>query len=233
MAHFSPGFIAAGPPPLSGNDSFTVLLLNCDGADTSTTFTDTSVGGANGNATVTGNAQVDVAQKVFGTGSLLSDGSGDDIRYASNVDWQFGTGDFTIDFRLRLSSLTTCSLMNNMNTIGTNGWAFRFMSGGTGIRFLTNSGSATDRAWSPSIGAWYHVAFARSGSTLKLFVDGTQLGADITNSEALSNGGGDPLIIGNSQFIGESLPGWMDEIMISKGIARWTSNFTPPADVYG
>ncbi|HPC33867.1 MAG TPA: hypothetical protein PL061_13005, partial [Syntrophales bacterium] len=48
-----------------------------------------------------GNAQIDTAQKPFGTGSLLLDGSGDYIGTVDSPDFDFGTGDFTIDFWVR------------------------------------------------------------------------------------------------------------------------------------
>lgn len=213
-----------------GNDANTVLLLHCDGSDTSTTFTDDSVGGNHGNATANGDAQVDTAQQKFGTGSLLCDGTGDFLSYAYDTDWNFGTGDFTLDFWLRLSTTGTDSgLLSHLGGAGSDGWSLRYLSG-TGLRFLTDSGGATDRAWSPSTATWYHVALIRTGTTMRMFIDGSQIGADISNSEDLTNTT-QTLYIG-ADHVGTRLNGWMDEIRISKGIARWTTTFTPPTRAY-
>src|SRR3990167_5725818 len=75
-------------------DSYTQLLLHCDGVDAATTFTD-EIGKA---VTANGNAQIDTAQKKFGTASGLFDGTGDYLSLADSDDWNFGAGDFTIDF---------------------------------------------------------------------------------------------------------------------------------------
>lgn len=86
-------------------DSDTSLLIHCDGADESTSFTDKSSTGHT--VTATGDAQVATAQKKFGTGSCLLDGTGDYLSLADHNDWHLGGGaPFTIDMQLRFGSLT-------------------------------------------------------------------------------------------------------------------------------
>jgi hypothetical protein len=66
-----------------------------------------------------------------------------------------------------------------------------------------------------------------------MFVDGTQIGVthnigtDTIRDSALS------LKIGVRNDNGTPFNGWLDEIRISNGIARWTSTFTPPTEAYG
>ena len=91
---------ASGLPSAEySSDAYTVLLLHCNGVDESTTFTDSSGGGVGSPHTVTavGNAQIDTAQKKFDTGSALFDGTGDYLSLEDSDDWDFGTGDFTVD----------------------------------------------------------------------------------------------------------------------------------------
>lgn len=214
-----------------GNDSFTKLLLHCDGADASTTFADVSVGGAHGNATVTGNAQVDTAQSKFGGASLLLDNTGDYLSYATNADWNFGgagAGDFTIDCWIRFNTVAAAdALMSATN--GSTGWEIYF--GATTLNIWHGAGTEQTLAWTRSTATWYHVAVVRSGSTNTAYVNGTSLG-NFASDRDWNNDGNTLYIGGRSAFGGGDTDGWMDEIRISKGIARWTSSFTPPTAAY-
>ena len=82
----------------------TVLLLHCDGTDASTTFTDSSSPAKT--VTAVGDAQLDTAQFKFGTASGLFDGTGDELTVTDHADFDFGTGDFTIEFFVRFNSVT-------------------------------------------------------------------------------------------------------------------------------
>src|SRR3990172_8980810 len=86
---------------MARDDSFTVSLLHGDGVDGSTTFTD-----EDGRIwTPSGNAQIDTAQKKFGTGSMLFDGTGDYISTPDSIDFFFGTENFTVDLQYLKNSL--------------------------------------------------------------------------------------------------------------------------------
>jgi len=82
-----------------------------------------------------------------------------------------------------------------------------------------------------SDGEWHHVAVVRSGSTVDLYVDGVEE-ASATNSTSHDIA---RLHIGE-RFVGVGFSdtghyyydGHIDEFRITKGVARWTSNFTPP-----
>jgi hypothetical protein len=81
---------------------------------------------------------------------------------------------------------------------------------------------------------WQHIAVVRSGTSWYFFVDGIQLGTTQTSDKAVSNYSNDFFYVGGYNLYDTDLfTGWMDELRISKGIARWTSNFDPRAYEYG
>jgi len=214
---------------MAGNDGYTKLLLHCDGIDTSTSFPDASAESHSVSAIAT--AQVDTAQKVFGTGSLLCDGNSDYLSVPDSSDWDFGSGDFTIDFRVIMAS-----------TAGSQGFITREVSGssyfyiawesGAHIRFRDYGGTYDSTfSWSPTANTWYHIAIVRSGNSIKCYVDGTQIGSTQTFSGSFIDRSV-PLYIGAFPLANYWLNGWMDEVRYSKGIARWTTNFTPPTEAY-
>lgn len=211
---------------VSGADAQTVLLLHCDGTDASTTFTDSEI--TPKTVTANGNAQIDTAQSKFGGASGLFDGTGDYLTLLDHADWDFGTADFTVDFWVRF------------NAISTNNWIFGRNAGNNfdiryntsqGLELYIGGGSVQNRSWSPSTGVWYHIAITRNGTNLYFFIDGVLQGAVGTNSSNVSYA--DPIYIGSDASGGNALNGWIDEFRISKGIARWTANFTPSSGPYG
>lgn len=219
-------------------DSFTKLLLHCDGTDASTTFLDSSASAHT--VTANGNAQIDTAQSVFGGASGLFDGTGDFLSIPDHADFEIGSGDFTIDLRVRFNTVTAIN-----NTFVRKGRfadadnSFEFSYSGTAVQTLflstsTNGIAATTTnsvSWVPSTNTWYHVVVIRTGTTVRFFVNGTQVGADATNSETFFSGGG-PVTIGGTSVGANPFDGWQEEIRFSNGVARWTANFTPPISPY-
>lgn len=218
---------------MAGIDEYTVLMLHMDGADGSPTFTDSSASART--ATVVGDAQIDTAQSVFGGASGLFDGSGDAITFPDSADWIIG-GDYSVDFRVRFNALPALvgHLVGQLAQDTTNyGWLlwkgngtinFSYSSNGTSLSLITGS-------WTPSLNTWYHVAFVRNGTAVNIYIDGVSV-ASGTMSVTTYNST-NVLGIGN-RTSGTGFPhnGWIDELRISKGVARWTSNFTPPTEAY-
>jgi hypothetical protein len=233
-----PGMMApifAADAASGGNDSFTKLLLHMDGADASTTFTDSSASAHT--VTANGNAQIDTAQSKFGGASGLFDGTGDVLTTPDSTDWTFGSGDFTVDcwFRINAEQGTRrfifcqsgplaqptdmsigveVSAANVLHAFLSDGTAFTTITGTTGLSTAT----------------WYHMAFVRSGNTLTLYLAGTSEGtasftASVFDATATWQ-------IGELAAYGFDWNGWIDEFRVSKGIARWTANFTPPTAAY-
>lgn len=204
--------------PVDGN---TTLLLHCNGIDGSTTFTDLSA--SPHTITPIGNTQIDTEQYVFGQASALFDGVGDYLSSPDHTDWDFGSGNFSIDFRVRFSDST-----GNQGFFGrytNSGSYFYIAKEGNSIRIRDLGGTLDSTiGWTPSIDRWYHIAIIRDGNNIKVFVDGTQLGSTISFSSSLLDRSV-PLYIGTAFSDSYYLKGWMDDIRISKGFARWTSNF--------
>lgn len=220
------------------DNKYTKALLHFNGSDASITFTDET----GKTWTANGNAQIDTAQSVFGGASGLFDGTGDYLSTSDSDDFAFGTGDFTIDLRVRFNVLPTSitykilfsqhenssnyyifGLYNNAGTYQFE--FFQVVGGAANIDILKNANSI-------ATGVWYHVALVRSGNNWYIFQDGTQLGSTVVDADSVSNFSASPNIGRWAFDTSYDFNGWIDEFRISKGIARWTANFTPPTKPY-
>lgn len=204
------------------------LLLHMDGANGSTTFVDSSPSPKTIYANV--NTNISAAQSKFGGSSGYFNGNGDFLFAADSVDWDFGVYDFSVEtWCLFLSHTTTQTLVGNYQTEnGTIGWVLQYRSDTAGLRFGYGNVALIEVPWTPVDGTWYHIAAAREGNALRVFVNGALL-KTVTNSTDIS-GSTAPLRIGclyytsNIQFFN----GHLDDLRITKGVARYTANFTPP-----
>jgi hypothetical protein len=208
--------------PVAGGDpewANVSLLLRMDGSNGATTFTDLS-----NNAhtiTVGGNAQVSTTGPKFGTGSLLLDGNGDYLQTPAHSSFAFGTGDFTVECWVYPSVIND---NDGLFTIGNQLHASIYSSNWT----AGTAGSSGDTYGAATAGSWQHFAITRSGTTLRLFIDGTQL-SSASNSANLTS---DQLFIG---YYFSSSFGWdgkIDEFRVTKGVARYTANFTAPTAAF-
>lgn len=201
--------------PYSSNVGF---LCHFDGADGSTTFTDSSINALS--LTAVGNAQIDTAQSKAGGASGLFDGSGDRVEAAASAAVKI-VGDFTIEGWVRFAAVqgqfftihNAGSNVINLNTVG-------------GI-WIGASGSGLTGSIVVTTGVWYHIALTRSGNFTRLFVDGVQ--------DAITGGGSlgpahsaDPTLHMGGTSASTHLNGWLDEWRVTVGVARYTANFTPP-----
>ena len=208
-------------------DGDAVLLLHCDGADGSTTFTDSSLSPKS--VTAMANAQVDTAQFKFGTGSALFDTLGDGLSIPDSPDWDFGTGAFTVELWFR----------NNTN-VGDYSWVRRddgvtasFVFGGNNSVgnlniYMNGVSHSLAGVFTPNTAQWYHAAVTRDTvGDVRVFIDGVQKGATFNDLADLTTNVG--IKIGINTNDASSYDGWLDDIRIVKGRAVYTSNFTPPA----
>jgi len=178
-------------------------------------------------ATVAGNAQLDTAEKKFGTASLALDGTGDYISFANQPDFGFGTDDFTIEGWFYRETTGVAVSLFDFRTAATQTAPWLYIGAGGGLLYVVNStnristGSGTIGA-----GSWIHIALSRSGTDTRLFVNGTQVGSTYTDTNDYIQS---PLTIG-SRYTGanEFFDGYIDEVRITKGLARYTANFTAP-----
>ena len=217
---------------LVGNiDPLTKLLLHFDGD-----FCDY---GSTGHAvTPHGDVHVDTGQKVFGTGSADFDGDGDYLSIPDSEDWYFGTGNFTIDFWVKFRDVSSnVALYTQVSD-----WVWSYYvrlylyhdGSSSFLRFLAGAGDINTNLtclWDdppPKVDTWYHVAMVKNGTKLTLYVGGRAIGEYDGHTQVVPDISA-PLFIGAAKAEGDpqDFDGWMDEIRISKGIARWTSDFTP------
>jgi hypothetical protein len=220
---------AVGPPTGDPDFASVSLLLPFDGTNGSTTFTDRS--SASRSITAFGNAQISTAQSKFGGASGLFDGSGDYIRATASTDLQFD-GDFTIElwvYPLGTADYIMCSSGTDGNT-----QIFRLNEGGAGTLsfFLNGFFVYTPTAAGIAANTWQHLALTRSGVSTRMFVDGQQKGTTNTSY----NGTFRMDVIGtfflSGNYFGLDFNGYIDDLRITKGVARYTANFTPPTEPF-
>lgn len=158
-----------------GNDSYTKLLLHMDGANASTTFTDSSSGAKS--VTAVGNAKLTTAQLKFGSASGYFDGSSR-ISIADSADWNFGTGDFTIDFWFKTSqSGSFGTFYSRTGSTGLTGTVIAVSQTSTNnVEFIMDANGGAryqiDSAAGYNDNAWHHCAAVRSGTSIYLYIDG-------------------------------------------------------------
>ena len=162
----------------------------------------------------------------------------DYLQAPHSADWDFGSGDFTLDTWVRLDGPTTLEPLCSQAEDGNAAWYWNIRDTGPGINFKyttdgTNAITHTWSTWTASADTWYHIMVALSGDDFRCFIDGTQLGDTKTMSDTIYNSskvlqvafGGNGGASGLWHY--DSMQGFMDEFRISKGVARETSNFTP------
>jgi hypothetical protein len=216
------------PPTAAFPEYGVTLLLHCNGANGSTTFTDSALGKT---VTANGNAQISTAQSKWGEASALFDGTGDYLTLDGSSVFAFGTGDFTIEMWVRMVawSAGVYSCLIDFRPAGTNGPYLFLGLSDTNVRTFTDSVSAVDTAHGMSLNTWTHVAVTRAGGSLRTFIAGTQIGSTYADSANYIVGASRPIIGANGTNPAVSnLSGHIDDLRITKGLARYTSAFTPP-----
>ena len=175
-----------------------------------------------------GNAQISTSVKKYGTGSLYFDGSGDSVYSGvQSPGFGFGTGDFTVEFWCYPTASKKMIIVDaRITPVGlpfgllTNGSMFLGYFNGTSENYSSTGALVAN--------TWQHVAYARSSGTLKIFKDGTQI---YSASNTDNWGTALPMSIGephNNPVPGEAYTGYIDDLRITKGYARYTTTFTPP-----
>jgi hypothetical protein len=204
------------------------LLLHGDGANGSTTITDSSP--TPKPVPVVANAQISTAQSKFGGASIAFDGAGDYLQLAGQVDFAFGTGNFTIETWVRFNNINKNQQLINFNDNSIAPRVELFVNSSNNVGVYNNGTQRIISTSSVSANTWYHIALARNGADTKLFIDGVQAGSTYSDSSNYTVAAGRPVIgILGFNLIDQSLDGYIDDLRITKGVARYTANFTPPA----
>jgi hypothetical protein len=180
-----------------------------------------------------GNAQISTSVKKYGTGSLSFDGTGDYLVAPFNTWTNFGTGPVTIEFWVNFSVMSGVRPLLSVRSGGGGGWGMYWFS--NAISFVSVTTSTVDFATSAIVnttGTWYHVAFVRNGTSYVTYINGTSAGT-ATSSNAINNDSSDMFSVGKPWPSGMTdFNGYIDDLRITKGYARYTANFTAPTAAF-
>jgi len=181
-----------------------------------------------------GDAKIVTSTKKFGTGSMYFDGTGDYLASYTDltkINCTFRTGDFTIEAWVNFATVgTNLGIVDvwssttgapvgpwYMYRLSTNVIGFGIHGAGPLVSSTTNTAAST----------WYHVAVTRSGTSLRMFINGI-LESSATNSSDLVASGLNLGLISTPYLMN----GYIDDFRITKGVARYTANFTPPTGTF-
>jgi len=175
-----------------------------------------------------GNVQLSAAITKFGNASIYFDGSGDYLTVRTSPLLDFGTGNFTVEFWWYPTTVAT-----DQGFLGGGGGCYDFVwRTSTGFNLgRVNVAFDNTFAFTAVANIWYHVAYSRSGTSLRVFVNGTQVGSTATNSISYGTNGTTP-VIGGSTTGDRLMTGYIDDLRITNGFARYTANFTPPTSAF-
>lgn len=249
LARYKGDFVPIrGPVPFGDQhfDSVAILLpLNdSDGATSTTDFSSHS----HTPFTFSASAQIDTAQSKFGTSSLLLDGNSDFITIPDDAAFTVGSGDFTLEVHVRFNALPSTSteqgytmMSHYRNTTNQRSWFWGFTETDEMEFFWSLNGVATFSVITTDVptlvvDTWYHTAMCRDGTTVRLFLDGTELtsSGDSISTSTLHNSTEAPRIgnVDSSTNFRRFTNGWIDNVRMTVGLARYTGDFVPPLEEY-
>lgn len=191
------------------------------------------------NMETVGNAQVSTAQAKWSAGSVLFDGSGDNLSMPKSSPLDMGSGNFTLEWWMYPTTTSqnanACIISSGNATWGTG--AVVIDCGGNAsnkVRFVTNPNGAAvvdPNAW--TVNTWTYFAFVRNGNTLTLYRNGTSVASNTSmntwqNTINFNFNNATKIGGGNWDGAGSYFTGYIEDLRVTKGIARYTSNFTAP-----
>jgi hypothetical protein len=233
----------------AGIDSYTSLLIHSDDIDGLQSFTDSS--GHGHDVYYNGQTNHSTDQAKFGDSSIHLDGSGDSLKLGYDDSLSFGTGDWTMELWWYPTSQASYDRFiaggTSQDGLDEHWWFGKWPSNkfNIGLRYTTASYDESAGSWGivNNNDVWHHLAMERDGGTIYCYMDGvikhTQAMASWTATAwNLGQTNTYPFLIGERYSSGESriegVTGYVDEIRISKGIARYSgSNFTVATEAFG
>jgi hypothetical protein len=213
------------------------LLLHCDGTDSSTTFTDSET--TPKTVTPNGDAHIHTGEKKFGTASAAFDGTGDYLSLADSADWYFAADDWTIEFWIKSPGNGAYDIVMGQRDSSNGDNANAPISihrsnqtakldvalwNGSGNTNMTTTAGVFDNTWR-------HIAVVRYGINAYIYVDGTQ-SATTGFNYTMSNSSTLFSIGRGGEYAGRYFAGYLDDIRITKGVARYTANFSVPTEAF-
>lgn len=209
--------------PETDNDANVVSLIHFESA-----LKDDGAGGIAKSWSISGSAALSTADKKFGSKSLACSGGG--IAVADSTDWTFGSGDFTVEFWFRRTA-TGPGLLFGQGTIGAASIGAGFISAQNFITIYANNSTLFGGGAVITDSNWHHFALVRNGSTWRTYLDGA-VNSSTTSSITVNDLSGQFCIGKFGDDIGAGFTGYIDEVRISKGIARYTGAFTPRSTAF-
>jgi hypothetical protein len=182
-----------------------------------------------------GNAQISTTQSKWGGSSMYFDGTGDYAVTPASPLNAFLTGDFTCEFWVYFNALATNqTVMGTASGFQTGGYQWIQLASNTlTFRMELTSGAINVATGALSTGQWYHIAATRSGTTVRVFVNGV-LANSTTTGGSISDSTGNKVIVGNSVELQATrfFNGYLQDVRVTRGYARYTANFTPPTAAF-
>jgi hypothetical protein len=187
--------------------------------------------------TSSGDAKLSTSQYKFGGASAYFDGNLDYLNAGVNSAYSFGSGDFTIEswvYIIARGSSGTC-FAGTWAASG-RGWIWISTPTQHGFVYSTNGTNETSilSTYTIPLNIWTHLATVRNGNTVTNYANGVSIGNGSVTGVTISTPT-QPLYIGANKQDADSsgnayqMNGYIDEFRITKGVARYTANFTPPS----
>lgn len=200
--------------------------------------------GTYGNKSVTNNNNVSISStitKYYSRSMQFSASANAHLTLPTSDDLRFGTGDFTVEAWIYRTSTSSEGNAPNGNIIGTNWsgssqsgqWIFSIDTSTSKVQFLSWGNVNLASTSLINLNQWYHMAVSRKGTIARLFVNGV-LEASATDNANYNNSVWGILIGRYNDPFGYNgyLIGHMTDLRVYKGVAKYTSNFTPPNQIY-
>jgi hypothetical protein len=226
-AIYTRNFVPPSAPLTAVKNTSLLLNMNSAGIYDSTMMTTTET---------VGDAKISNAVKKYNNTSMYFDGTGDYLTLLTTPNLQFGTGDFTIElwtYFIARGANGSCFIGNYNNyTTGSLALFAGHVVGNTSKYQVSYNGSSFPSLQSSTsiiYNQWAHLALVRSGTTITLYINGVADGT-ITSASVSLNGVGSNWFIGTAgdSTANYTVNGYIDDLRITKGYARYTANFTPP-----
>jgi hypothetical protein len=180
-----------------------------------------------------GEAKITSANSKFGGTSMYFDGSGDYINVLNNQAlYSIGTGDFTLEMWVNPISVSSSPVLYDTNpvnnAVGSGRMGMLITSGGV-VQVFTLAGTVITQGGAIVANTWNHIAYSRFSNTGNLYVNGLRVTAPVSDTTNYSVGVTYRPAIGINGYDNSSNPmyGYIDDLRLTKGNARYTANFTP------
>jgi hypothetical protein len=184
-----------------------------------------------------GNAAVSTSVKKYGAASMVFDGTGDYLKTVDNPSLDMGGASFTIEGWVYVTASSgSLQTLVAKGTGADNQASYHIaLNGSTWVYYLSGNGSTWSIASGVTIGTytintWQHIALVRNGSTFTPYLNGVA-GTTTTSSTALFDSN-KPFTVGADDAATQLLTGYIDELRVTKGVARYTATFTVPEQAF-